>query len=394
MDGRDAARGGEVVLWAAGAIYLCGEAGGYLLPLILESVARTFSISEAAVGPIMALKYAAFAVAAIGLAPWLGTLSPRRGATLALGLIVLGNLLSAAQPALATLIPGRLLVGLGEGSAAAVATAMLARSADPDRAFARVLFAVVLMAMLMFLTLPELMAGQDARLLFLGIALLPLLALPAIPFLSDRVVIAPGRERPTRGPVSIPALMVCVALALFSLSANAYWVYLERIATGIGMTPTEYGRTFAAAAVFALAGPTSAHWLGARQGRMLPLFAACILVGGAGFLATHAQGAPALVTGVTVSSAALMFGIPYFLGLAADLDPAGRIAAAARGFAASGSALAPAAAGGILGLTGAYTSIGWVSLLTAGAALLLVLSVSLRENRTPAPPEEVHSDGE
>ena len=40
MDGRDAARGGEIVLWAAGAIYLCGEAGGYLLPLITTDTGR------------------------------------------------------------------------------------------------------------------------------------------------------------------------------------------------------------------------------------------------------------------------------------------------------------------------------------------------------------------
>ncbi|MFM7275906.1 MAG: hypothetical protein ACKO4A_19025, partial [Gammaproteobacteria bacterium] len=200
---------------------------------------------------------------------------------------------------------------------------------------------------------------------------------------------APGRGRPVRGPVSIPALMVCVALALFSVSANAYWVYLERIATGIGMTPTEYGRTFAAAAVFALAGPMAAHWLGANRGRVIPLFIACALVGGAGFIATHAQGSLALVTGVTVSSAALMFGIPYFLGLAADLDPAGRIAASARGFHAGGSAVAPAAAGGILGLTGAYTSIGWISLVTAGVSLVLVLSVSLLHRHPDSLPEEV-----
>ena len=112
----------------------------------------------------------------------------------------------------------------------------------------------------------------------------------------------------------------------------------------------------------------------------------------AGFIATHARDSLELVAGVTVSSAALMFGIPYFLGLAADLDPAGRIAAAARGFHASGSALAPAVAGGILGITGAYTSIGWVSLVTATVSLALVLLVSALDRQTDHSNDEVIPD--
>jgi MFS family permease len=76
-----------------------------------------------------------------------------------------------------------------------------------------------------------------------------------------------------------------------------------------------------------------------------------------------------------------MFGAPYFLGLASELDPAGRVAAAARGFNAAGAALAPAIAGGILGVTGSYRSIGWTSLGAAVAALGLVLFVAARKPR-------------
>jgi predicted MFS family arabinose efflux permease len=363
-----------VALWPAGVVFLCAEAGGYLMPLLLGPVTATYGIGEGVAGMVMAVQLGAFAVAAISLSPWLASFSPRRGAALAVAMIVAGDLISAAQPAVWSLVAGRVVAGLGEGIAAAVATSVIARTADPDRAFARVFIAVVLMSLAFFLLLPAVMAGRDARLLFLGMALLPLLALPAIPALSDTVELAERRPQ-AAGPLSLQAAALCAAIALFSVAANAYWVYLERIATSIGMTPTAYGQAFAIGAVCALAGPVAAERLGMRVGRLPPLVLACALLAGGGWLATHATAPLGLVSGITVSSAALLFGMPYLLGLAAEVDPTGRVAGAGRGFNNIGSACAPALAGAVLGLTGAYTSIGWTSVAAAAAALGLILVI-------------------
>ena len=366
-----------VALWAAGALFLCAEAGGYLMPLLLAPIVSTYGIGEGAAGLVMAIQLSAFAVAAIALSPWLATISPRRGAAAAISLVITGDLLSAWQPVVWSLVAGRISAGLGEGIAAAVATAMIARTADPDRSFARVFIAVVLMTLAIFLLLPGVMAGEDARLLFLGMASVTLLALPALAALPREVVIASPR---TTGlpPISMPAALLCAAIALYSVSANAYWVYLERIATQIGMTPDAYGRMFAIGSVCALAGPVAAERLGTRAGRQRPLVLACLLVGGGGWLATHATTMPALLLGISVSSGAFLFGMPYLLGIAAMVDPVGRVAGASRGFNNIGSALAPALAGGILTITGAYRSIGWTSAIAAVAALALVLLVARR----------------
>lgn len=362
------------ILWPAGMVFLCAEAGGYLMPLLLGPVADTYGIGEAAVGLVMAMQLGTFAIAAISLSPWLATLSPRRGAGLGLAAIAVGDLLSAMQPAVWSLVVGRLFAGLGEGIAAAVATAVIARTADPDRAFARVFIAVVLMSLAFFLLLPGVMTGQDARLLFLGMAVLPLLALPAVALLADTVEIARAGSSSTQGgSLSLRAASLCAAIALFSVSANSYWVYLERIATNIGMTPAAYGRAFAIASICALTGPLAAERLGTRAGRLPPLTLACVLLAGGGWLATHAVTPLALVFGITISSAALLFGMPYLLGLAAEVDPTGRVAGASRGFNNIGSALAPAVAGAVLGLTGAYTSIGWSAVGAATASLALIL---------------------
>lgn len=322
-------------LWPVGVVFLCAEAGGYLMPLLLGPMAATYAIGEAFAGVIMAIQLGSFAVAAIGLSPWL-------------------------------------------------ATAAIARTADPDRAFARVFIAVVLMTLAFFLLLPSVMAGQDARLLFLGIACLPLLALPALPALSNHTAVVQSALTQRAGPLSLQSALICGAIALYSVAANAYWVYLERIATNIGMTPAAYGQAFAAGSVLALVGPVAAERLGTRAGRLPPLVLSCVLLGSSGWLATHATTPALFVLGISISSAALLFGMPYLLGLAAMIDRTGRVAGASRGFNNIGSAMAPALAGGILGITGAYSSIGWTSVIAATAALGLVLLCSRHATQAAA----------
>lgn len=370
--------GRQARLWPSGAIFLCAEAGGYLMPLLLGPVSVTYGIGEATAGVTMGAQLAAFAIAAVGLSPWVTTFSPRRGAMLALLLVIMGNLFSAASPLVWGLVAGRVLAGLGEGFAAAVATAAIARSPDPDRSFAHVFTAVVLMALAIFLLLPGLMAGQDARMLFLGIACLPLLGLPALAALPDTRPEAPMTGQQRYRPFSLDAAVICLAITLYSVAANAYWVYIERIATAIGMTPAAYGRAFALGTVCALAGPLVAGWLGTRVGRLAPLLVGGLLVGGGGWLATHADSPVGLIAGLTVSSAAFLFGMPYLLGLAAEVDPSGRVAGASRGFNNAGSALAPILGGLVLSATGAYSSIGWTSLAAAFLALGLVVWASSR----------------
>jgi predicted MFS family arabinose efflux permease len=377
---------GALPLWSAGAIFLVGEAGGYLLPLVVGPVARTYAISEGAVGLVVALQLGMFSLAAIALAPRLMRFDPRRTGLFALALVVAGNLLSASDLSLAALLGGRAVAGLGEGIAEAVGAGLVAQAQDADRAFARVFVAVVVMAIIFYLGLPELIVGLDARQLFLGMAAIPLLALPLVLRLQGSLP-APGAAPATvGGRLAVPALMLCAALTLYSISANAAWFYLERIATSIGLSPASFGRLISAAAVVALVGPLLAQWLGTRFGRVLPLSFACCIVGAGGWLATHGTTALPYIIGFAASSTAMMFGHPYFMGLAVEIDPLGRVAAAARGFNGLGSTLAPAVAGGVLTATGSYRGIGWASVLAAALSLALVLAArAMRaDNRSAA----------
>lgn len=374
------------MLWRAGALLLLGEFGGYLLPLLLEPISRTFGVSESTVGFVFALHLGAYALAAIAVAPWLRQLSPRRMALLSVGLIATGNLLSASSTAFAALIAGRIVTGLGEGLAAATAASLLAQAADSQRAFARAFAAVVAMTIAIFVLLPPLFAASNARQAFALLALAPLAWLPwlaTLPRSDTSGIGATTTDAEQRsGSLGLPALLVCVAATFISISGNAPWVYLERIATALQMTPATFGQMVSLAAVLALAGPLTAWLLGDRGRAMGPIVIGCLLVAGGAFLATHAPRPLPYALGFAVSSAALLFVTPTMLGLAASIDLSGRAAGAARGFHALGSTLAPATAGAVLGSMGNYRAIGWVSLAMGGVGIaLLAAAVTLHARR-------------
>jgi hypothetical protein len=80
---------------------------------------------------------------------------------------------------------------------------------------------------------------------------------------------------------------------------------------------------------------------------------------------------------VTAKNFSFFFLVPYLLGTAAALDPAGRLAAASAGPFLLGVGLGPVAAGGLVGAWG-YPALGWVGLTSATLALLGFMRV-LRE---------------
>lgn len=354
-------------------LLLFGEFGGYVLPLLVEPVSRTYGISESAVGFVFALHLGGYATAAIMLAPWLRRIPPRRAALASVACVVAGNLLSAGGASIAVLVAGRVVVGLGEGVAAATACALLARAADPHRAFARAFAAVVAMTIVIYIALPALFAGSNARHALAALALAPLVWLPLLVGLPREALPEPETAA-TRAavPPAAPALLVCAAVTSCSIAANAPWIYLERIAAAMHMDAATFGSMVALAAVLAVAGPLAAWRLGDRGGRVRPIAIGCALVAGGGVVATHSPWPLPYALGFAASSAALLFVTPLMLGLAARVDATGRAAGAARGFNALGSTLAPAIAGLVVGATGGYRAIGWVSLAAAALAVTLV----------------------
>lgn len=369
------------MLWRGGALLLLGEFGGYVLPLLLEPISRTYGIGESATGFVFALHLGGYAAAAIALAPWLRRIAPRRAAIVSVACIVAGNLLSAASPSLAALVAGRIVVGLGEGAAAATASALIARAGDPHRAFARAFAAVVVMTIVIYGLLPPLFAGSNARHALAALALAPLVWLPlllALPREALRDVEPLTAAAASDARPGVAALLVCAAVTSCSIAANAPWVYLERIAAAMHMDAATFGRMISLAAVLAVVGPLAAWRLGDRGGRVLPVAIGCALVAGGAFVATHSPWPLPYSLGFAVSSAALLFVTPLMLALAARIDLSGRAAGAARGFNALGSTLAPAIAGLVVGATGGYRAIGWVSVAAAALAVALVaLAVAL-----------------
>jgi MFS transporter, DHA1 family, inner membrane transport protein len=119
-------------------------------------------------------------------------------------------------------------------------------------------------------------------------------------------------------------------------------------------------------------GSIAVIWMAGRAGRAIPISVALLatLVGIAAFLRSDAVWV--FIAANTVTAITWSFLIPYFFGMCADFDPAGRSATMAGFFSKMGLASGPAAAALLLGQDnyGLLIAVSLIGLTLCGIAAL------------------------
>jgi predicted MFS family arabinose efflux permease len=358
------------------------ELGIFVMPLLVGGLGAAYGVAEGHVGYVVTAQLASLSLVSLGLAPLAHRLDRRMLGVGGIAVLVAGNLLSAAGAGFTHLVVARAFTGFGEGALQAVMAATAAGTRAPDRTFSIITLGIVVMSVSVFLGLPPLIDGRDPRAVFVLMGLLAALMLPvmlALPRRAPAATVAAGGASPrVWSPLPVAALL---GLMLFSIAGNVAWFYVERIGHHLGLSMAQSGRALAIASVVSLAGPLLAHQLSSRFGRTMPLVAAYAVVGGGSLCLTLTDSGAVFTLSISLASAALMFGMPCHMGLLSVMDPAGRLAAAARGFMAVGITLSPAIAGSLVLLDGAYARIGIIALAAAAAGLALVMPAVTRADR-------------
>ncbi|WP_238011768.1 MFS transporter [Dactylosporangium sp. AC04546] len=106
-----------------GAVLAAGVLTAPVGPLT-EAIQRDLGLSSAALTTILAVQYAAAAVALFAPGHLLGRRAPTATALPGLVLVLVGTLVSAFAPGAAVMAAGRVLAGLGAGTAAGAALAL------------------------------------------------------------------------------------------------------------------------------------------------------------------------------------------------------------------------------------------------------------------------------
>ena len=346
-----------------------------VLPLLIGTWVEHLGASATRAGVIGAAELGGMALASFALAPRMHVLSRRRVAlTAGLG-VLLSHFVSAAVADLDLLLVVRVLAGLCAGSVLASASAAIAGAREPERMFAWTGVSGGVLAAGLLVATPLAIERAQTPGAFVALALV---AAASLPFL---LLLPPGAEdrkfeqaaEPPRAG-SGAALALLAAGALMAVAQAAIWAFSERIGGAVQLSPRAIGWVLGGATLMGIGGSVLAGILGLTRGRGGPLafgYAGCAV---SIALVASASGGAIFSVGQLALALTYNFTSPYLMGLAAALDPQGRISAALSGALLVGAGIGPGLAGVVVEW-GAFAALGAVSVLVTGASAVLLIPV-------------------
>jgi len=311
--------------------------------------------------------------AAIGLATFLiARCSWRQLAAIGLTLIVVGNVLTAANHTYTAIVAARVCSGIGEGLAIAVAFAALGRARNPDRAFGIYLVVGLTASAAILTALPLLASRFGSAAVFEAMAALSLLSTALLPWL-------PRGTDPSfsQGEAATPiskhlAAAGLIGVFLYFIAQGAVWSYFERIGAASGIEPALIGEAMGVSSFAGVGGALAAVALVAPCGRRWPLIASgMISLASFGLLRGHVSGTELMTAGILFNFAWNM-AQPLVSGVCSDADCRGRIVVAMGCIQTVGFGIGPALTATLLHGRD-YGAPLWVS----GAVLIVSLIVIL-----------------
>jgi hypothetical protein len=350
-------------------------------PILVEVLVAKLGFERGAAGGITAVEALGTALGPVLAMLWMQRLPWRVAAISALLVVIGGNALSSTLADPTALMALRFLVGLlGEGTAFALAIALIGGTSQKDRNFAFLIAAQVMLGVAFFLALPmPRNAGAAGVMLPLaGLAFIALLTVGWIPQTAGGTPAHGGHG--ATGRSSAPAFAALAVMLVWCTGLGAVWAFVKLL--GVELTCTgcdDAAKSAAAVAVgqalglstaLAVVGALAAAALGDRLGRIVPVavallvqFAMIVLLQGEMSWLRFA------VTAATFQAFWNLTG-PYMMGTIALGDGTGKVSLLIPTAQIGGFFLGPTIVGAFMGQGG---NLGTVNLV-GGACMLLALA--------------------
>ena len=155
------------------------------------------------------------------------------------------------------------------------------------------------------------------------------------------------------------ARLLLIAMFLWGTGINTLWPYLFYIGSGTALEVREVGFVLGGSGFAAFAGVMLMTLIGNRFGRFPPLFLGLLVNLTALLVITVMPNAATYIIGLMFLMLAVYFVLPYFLAISAEIDPAGRVAAATGGMYMLTGGIGPAIGGYLVSGIGTH-AIGYV----------------------------------
>ncbi|WP_201525892.1 MFS transporter [Psychrobacter frigidicola] len=370
------------------AIYGVGFAPLLILPFLFTAIINYFSISEAEAGMLMSVELGSMCLGSLLIAPVIDRFPKKYLALLGTALAILGNLLFMSSDSLTTSYGYLVIAGLGYGLALAAGNASVAalgvRSVE---VFNRVVLLGTFMMIMLLNVFPRLIVQWSLSGALIGLVVLHCLLIPALLSIPSSALTKNAEEKnESQYKVLFKPLSVAIILMMFFYFTRdtMLWVFAENIASNrLGIEPENVGLLFSIHGVTSLLGPLLLIWLLHRYSKDKLLLLGIVVTGTISIVVSQTQSVLVYSSMVIIWSTAHFFTYSCIMGIAAEADSKGVVAAVAGAAVMGGTAVAPAIAGYAMDSGG--LSLFTISVVTVILATLIfsVLSVYLK-NRSAA----------
>lgn len=213
------------------------------LPEIIGQVARQHGFGESQLGMLSFAEIAGMTCGTLVVALLMGSQPVRRTLCISVLLAALGHVASALAPSFATMMPMRLLSGVGYGALSAISMRYVMHSDHPERNIGLMMMGQGLWSLVLLTwLLPAAGALGGATACYLVVAALMLPNLAALHWLGrGEPLMAPGSSSggaaapllPTRHR---PALITLCSLMLLYVGVGVMWTFVERVGADAGLS--------------------------------------------------------------------------------------------------------------------------------------------------------------
>jgi len=340
---------------------LAGNSSISIKPILIGSYVEYLELSPEIAGYILTAEMSAAALGTIFAALRVHVWNRRAMGVLALGLILIGNVISCFVDNALLLGVVRSITGLGHGLMLAITAAAIASLGEPDRVVGINTIASTALAALLVFLIPSLQENIGIVPLYV---VMGLLVIPAFLFISyfpeyrgNVPVLAVVSETNDKGDTAFRGntggvvTAVIVAICFYYLGIGSFWPYAEQIGRSVGLSYQDASKIIGYATIAGIIGALLATIIGRKFGRILPISIA-LIVPTLALISLLIY--PNSVLVYKLATVLYMFSwflfFPYLLGFISQLDPTGRLNSIVYTFALVGFSAGPALAGYLITL--------------------------------------------
>lgn len=355
-----------------------------IAPFLIGGYIDRLGLTAAEAGQALSIEIFALAISNAFAYLWIAKIDHRSMAQKLLLVLIALNIACIFSNGFAGLVALRAVIGTVEGALLAIGFGLIGKTARPERNFG-LFFAVSLSIGAANVRILPLFIEQAGVVgLFVNLCLYALIALAGSLALrqGDFTERAPnaGAAKSGSGVALAPLLPLLVANYVYFIGQGGVWSFFERLGKQFDLPLDAIAGALSVSLLAGVAGGLAASAIDLRFGRTPPLILAIVMAAFSLFLLFGEPGSLGFLAAACLFNFGNNFGHPYILGLAAKIDPSGRLTVLSAALHTGGQATGPF----IVGLAVAppdFTNALWVGVAVFAATIVLIAPTALADAR-------------